>query len=182
MRLMMFVAMAAFLVAALCVPDAFEDLGLLLAGAYAVVRVAHIVLFALAARGNPALRRLVTGLAVGMVPGVGLLLAAAFADDPLHLVPAVALLGGSALYLAAHIAFRLRTVHSLNVARLVCALACLALIAAAVYMPALATLGILAALLAALIAYEALRYAEARDRIRHQLTTEQQEDAAAPAR
>jgi hypothetical protein len=37
---------------------------------------------------------------------------------------------------------------------------------------ALATLGMLAAVLAALIAYEALRFAEARDRVRHQLAAE----------
>ena len=35
-------------------------------------------------------------------------------DDPLKLVPAVALLGGLALYLLAHVAFRWRNVHRLN--------------------------------------------------------------------
>jgi hypothetical protein len=40
---------------------------------------------------------------------------------------------------------------------------------AGVRLPALATLGILAALLVLLIAYEALRYAEQRERVRHQL-------------
>ena len=35
-------------------------------------------------------------------------------EDPLKLVPAVALLGGSAIYLLAHVAFRLRNVHTLN--------------------------------------------------------------------
>jgi len=39
-------------------------------------------------------------------------------------------------------------------------------------LPALATLAILAAVLAALIAYEALRYADVRDRVRHQLARE----------
>src|SRR5918999_2598140 len=46
-RIAMFAAMAAMLVAALCVPEAFDRLALLFAGAYAAVRVAHIVLFAL---------------------------------------------------------------------------------------------------------------------------------------
>jgi hypothetical protein len=58
------------------------------------------------------------------------------------------------------------------VRRLVCAGVLLALLPAAVSLPALATLGILAALLCALIAYEALRYADSRDRVRHQLARE----------
>src|SRR3954451_14325882 len=44
-RLVMFSAMAAMLVAALCVPEAFGDRAALFAAAYAVVRAAHIVLF-----------------------------------------------------------------------------------------------------------------------------------------
>ena len=32
-------------------------------------------------------------------------------EEPLKLVPAVALLGGTAMYLLAHVAFRLRNVH-----------------------------------------------------------------------
>jgi low temperature requirement protein LtrA len=90
-------------------------------------------------------------------------------EDPLKLVPAVALLGGAALYLLAHVAFRLRNVRSLNVRRLVAAGMILALIPLAVEIPSLATLAILAAIFAVLIAYEAIRYAEARDRVRHQL-------------
>jgi low temperature requirement protein LtrA len=43
-RFAIFAAMAALLVGALCVPEAFGDLALLFAGSYAVVRVAHIVL------------------------------------------------------------------------------------------------------------------------------------------
>jgi low temperature requirement protein LtrA len=91
---------------------------------------------------------------------------------PLHLVAAVALLGGAALYLLAHVAFRLRNMRTLNRRRLLCAIALLALLPAGTALPALATLGILAVLLAALIAYEALRYAEVRDRVRHQLARE----------
>jgi low temperature requirement protein LtrA len=93
-------------------------------------------------------------------------------DDPLHLVPAAALLGGAAMYLLAHVAFRLRNMHTLNRRRLVCALVLLALLPAGAALPALATLGVLAALLVALISYEALRYAEVRDRVRHQLARE----------
>src|SRR5215218_5111405 len=93
-------------------------------------------------------------------------------EDPLKLVPAVALLGGTALYLLAHVAFRLRNVHSLNVRRLVVAILALALFPLAVEIPSLATLAILAVLLVLLIAYEAVRYAEARDRVRHRLASE----------
>jgi low temperature requirement protein LtrA len=92
--------------------------------------------------------------------------------EPLKLVPAVALLGGSALYLLAHVAFRLRNLHTLNKQRLICAALLLALIPAAVELPALATLAVLAALLTALIVYEVIRFGELRNRIRHQLARE----------
>ena len=62
-RLVMFAAMAAFLVCALCVPGAFGSEALLFACAYAVVRGAHIVLFVLASRYDADLRRSVNGLA-----------------------------------------------------------------------------------------------------------------------
>jgi low temperature requirement protein LtrA len=89
-------------------------------------------------------------------------------DDPLKFVPAAALLGGAALYLLAHVAFRLRNMHSLSTRRLVCAIVLLALVPAGAALPALATLGVLAAVLVALITYEAVRYADVRDRVRHQ--------------
>jgi low temperature requirement protein LtrA len=92
--------------------------------------------------------------------------------EPLDSVPAAAMLGGAAVYLLAHVAFRLRNLRTLNRQRLVCALLLLALIPVAAELPALATLGLLALVLAALIAYEALRFAEARDRVRHQLAAE----------
>jgi low temperature requirement protein LtrA len=309
-RLAMFAAMGAFLVAALCVPGAFGSEALLFACAYAVVRAAHIVLFMLASHGDDALRRSVLGLAVSTATGVSLLIVAAFTsgalqlglwalalaldmggpflfgaegwklvpghfaerhgavviialgesivaigvgakatfgggvvavailgvvvagalwwayfdvtaiiaarrlakaiagrernelardsysylhfpmiagialiavgikltlvnvDDPLKLVPAAALLGGAALYLLAHVAFRWRNMHTLSGRRLVCAFVLLALVPVGVVVPALAALGILAAVLAGLIAYEALRYADVRDRVRHQLAHE----------
>ncbi|HYZ70338.1 MAG TPA: low temperature requirement protein A [Thermoleophilaceae bacterium] len=90
-------------------------------------------------------------------------------DAPLKLVPAAALLGGTTAYLLAHVAFRWRNVHSLNRQRLAVAVALLALLPVAVALPALATVGLLAAVLVALIAYEAVRFAEARDRVRHEL-------------
>jgi low temperature requirement protein LtrA len=89
-------------------------------------------------------------------------------DDPLRLVPAAALLGGAAMYLLAHVAFRLRNTGSLSVRRLLCAIVLLALLPAGASLPALVTLALLAAVLVVLILYEAVRYAEVRDRVRHQ--------------
>ena len=79
-RIVMFVAMAALLVAALCVPGAFGADALLFAIAYGVVRAAHIALFILASRDDPALRQSVLGLAGGSAIGVGLLIAASGTD------------------------------------------------------------------------------------------------------
>ena len=92
--------------------------------------------------------------------------------DPLETVPAVALLGGTALYLLGHVAFRLRNIRTLNKQRLVCAIVLVALVPLAVELPSLATLGILAAILVALIIYEVLRFAELRSRLRNQLMHE----------
>jgi low temperature requirement protein LtrA len=307
-RIAIFAAMAGFLVAALCVPGAFDESALVFAGAYAVVRFAQVLLLALAGQDDAALRRSVlTGLLGSTTIGVGLIFAAAFTDgpvqgvlwalailldmagpllfgsegwklepshfaerhgliviialgesivaigagaefgittgvivaavlgiaiaaaqwwlyfdvvarvaehklsraprgkeqnemardsysflhlpmvagivlvalglkktlgdvgEPLKLVPAVALLGGTAIYLLAHVAFRWRNVHTLSRQRLLCAVLLMLLVPAAVELPALATAGILAVVLIALVAYETLRFAEARDRIRHQL-------------
>jgi low temperature requirement protein LtrA len=94
-------------------------------------------------------------------------------DDPLKLVPAVALLGGVVLYLLAHVAFRWRNVHRFSLQRVLGAAVLLALIPAAVEIPALVTLAIVTALLAALIAYETVVYAELRTRLRNRLLEEQ---------
>ncbi len=309
-RLTIFVAMAAFLVAALCVPGAFGSEALLFACAYAVVRASHIFLFMLASREDRALRQSVLGLALSTAVGAGLLFVAAatpgalrvgiwgaallldmggpfvFGQDgwklvpghfaerhgaiviialgesivalgvgakasidtgvvvvavlgvivaaalwwmyfdvtaivarrrlakaspgrerngiardsysylhfpmvagiallavglkvtiehvgsSLALVPAAAMLGGTALYLLAHVAFRLRNMRTLSVRRLLCAGILLALIAVTGSISALATLAILAGVLTALIAYEAIRYATSRERIRHELARE----------
>jgi len=88
-------------------------------------------------------------------------------DEPLKIETATALIGGFCMYLLAHVAFRWRNVHSVNRRRLFLGIALLALIPAGVELPALATLSILTAIACALIAYEAIRYADHRDRIRH---------------
>jgi uncharacterized membrane protein len=87
--------------------------------------------------------------------------------DPLTGIGLYALYGGVALYLLALVAFRLRNVHTVNVQRLVMALAVLALTPLAGMLPALAALGMLAGVAVGLIAYEAIRFADVRDRVRH---------------
>jgi low temperature requirement protein LtrA len=87
--------------------------------------------------------------------------------EPLATVPAVALCGGVALYLGAHILFRLRNVRTLSHRRLVVTLVLLGLIPVALEIPALVTLALVAALCVGLIAYEAIRYAEDRERVRN---------------
>ena len=308
-RLVMFAAMAALLVVALCVPDAFGDNALLFAIAYGLVRGAHIALFLLASRDDPAFRQSILGLAGGTALGVGLLIAAAFADgwvqgglwvlallldmgepylfgsegwrlvphhfaerhgliiiialgesivaigvgaeagvdtgvvvtaalgvavaaalwwlyfdvvamlaerdlarlegrelnerardaysylhfpmvagivlaalglkktiadvgESLDVVIATAMLGGVALYLLAHVAFRFRNVHTVNNHRLACAVLLLVLIPVAVVVPALVTLAVIAAALTVLIGLEAVRFAGSRQRARAQLAGE----------
>ncbi|WP_199223937.1 low temperature requirement protein A [Paraconexibacter algicola] len=88
-------------------------------------------------------------------------------DEPLKTVPAVALCGGAALYLVGHVLFRLRNVRTVAWRRIAAAALCLALIPLAREIDALVTLTAITAVYVVMIAYEAVRYAEARDRIRH---------------
>jgi low temperature requirement protein LtrA len=80
-RIAIFAAMAAFLIAALSIPDAFGGLALEFALAYAVVRAGQIALFVLASRDDPALRRSVISLAASTALGVGLLIVGSFLDE-----------------------------------------------------------------------------------------------------
>ncbi len=89
-------------------------------------------------------------------------------EDPLKVVPAFALLGGAAIYLLAHVAYRLRGIHTLNKQRLLLAAVFFALIPVATEVPALVALAGVAVLLIALITYETVSYGEARDRVRHE--------------
>lgn len=89
--------------------------------------------------------------------------------DPLELVPAAALLGGTAIYLLAHVAFRFRHVHTINTRRLGLAVLLVAFVPVAVKIPALAALAALAAALVVLIVVETRAYGDARDRVRHEL-------------
>lgn len=91
----------------------------------------------------------------------------AHVGDALHAMPAVCLCGGAALYLLAHIAFRLRNMGSVNRQRLVAAALCLAVIPLAMALPALAAMAVVTAILVGLVAYEAIRFREARARLRY---------------
>jgi len=88
--------------------------------------------------------------------------------DALGLLPSSALYGGVTLYLLAHVAFRYRNVHSVNIQRVVVAAVLLALLPVAVRIPALAALGLLTAILSGLIAFEAVHFAGVRERVRHE--------------
>jgi low temperature requirement protein LtrA len=305
-RAVIFLAMAAFMVVALCVPKSFGDLGLTFALAYGMVRVAHIGLFLLASRDDPNLRKSVVGLAWSTAIGSGILVGASFVDgfaqgalwglaialdmggpyffgaegwklvpahfaerhgliiiialgesivaiglgvggdltfgqgaaavvgiglaaamwwlyfdvvalvaarrlvrapvgrhqnemardsysylhfpmvagvvlvalgmkktlghveDPLELVPAFAVLGGLAMYLMAHVAFRYRHIHTLNIQRTLLAGILLALLPVATEVPALATVAGVTVLVWILIAYETRSYGENRARVRHE--------------
>jgi low temperature requirement protein LtrA len=306
-RIAMFAAMAAFLVSALAVPNAFGDDAFAFALAYGFVRVAHIWLFVIASRDAPGLRRSVTGLGASTGIGVALLLAASGVDgwqqgalwvlalvidvgapllfwaegwqlmpahfaerfgliviialgesivaigvgshevvdlgvvtaatlgvgiaaalwwlyfdviawlavrhlveadpgrqqnelardaygvlhypivagivlaalglkttladvgDPLDAIPAAALVGGVALYLVGHVAVRWRLVHTLSRHRLLCAAILVALFPLARTIPALATVALVMLVVSALVVYEVTRFAETRDRVRHQV-------------
>jgi low temperature requirement protein LtrA len=89
-------------------------------------------------------------------------------DEPLETIPSVALFGGIALYYAGHIGFRLRNVRTLNRPRSVAIVLCVALIPLGTEVDAIVALAVASAVTSAVIAYEAIRYAEARDRVRHE--------------
>jgi low temperature requirement protein LtrA len=88
-------------------------------------------------------------------------------EGALDTVPAVGLCGGAALYLFGHIAFLFRTTGRVFRRRTVGAIVLLALVPAAVAIPALAALALVSAVCSLVVAYEVLRYREARVRVRH---------------
>jgi low temperature requirement protein LtrA len=109
---------------------------------------------------------------------VGLKKTLADYDKHLDAVPAVALCGGLALYLLAHVLLRLRIsgliaeargslLRRVGRGRPSATLALLAFLPLAGEVPALTTLAYVAAVLVGLIAYEAIRYRESRFQIRH---------------
>jgi low temperature requirement protein LtrA len=105
-------------------------------------------------------------LALGMKKTLG------HVEDPLKLVPATALLGGTSMYLLAHVAFRYRHIRTLNTRRLAFSALLAAFIPVAVQIPALATISVLAVALALLIVIETRSYGESRARLRRELRHE----------
>jgi len=88
--------------------------------------------------------------------------------DPLKGVPLLALFLGVAAYLIGHVGFRRRNTGTWNPHRTVAAVVLVAAVPVAWNLPALASLGIVAAVLVGLVLYESVRFAEARDRVRHE--------------
>jgi low temperature requirement protein LtrA len=95
-------------------------------------------------------------------------------SEPLEPVPLAAMFGGAALYLLAHVAFRYRIWRHITIQRVAAACLLVALIPPASALPALAALAMLTVVMMGLIALEAVRFSEFRDRVRH-------EDDQAPA-
>jgi low temperature requirement protein LtrA len=87
--------------------------------------------------------------------------------DTLETVPAVALCGGAALYLLGHVAFLFRATHRIFRRRTIGGVALLALVPAALAVPALAALALVSAVCTLVVAYEAIRHREDRVRVRH---------------
>jgi low temperature requirement protein LtrA len=92
----------------------------------------------------------------------------AHVGDELAAVPAVGLCVGSALYLFAYVALRVRVSQSLRGGRFVAAIACAALLPVALTVPALVALSLVAGVWAALHAYELIWWREARAQTRAQ--------------
>jgi low temperature requirement protein LtrA len=110
---------------------------------------------------------------------LGLKITAHDAMDPLGLIPAAALCGGPSLYFFSHVAARVRLVYELRrtttqrvgwigPGRLAAAIGTLALIPAAVALPALAVLALLAALCWALIVWDVRHYRAHRVEVRQE--------------
>jgi hypothetical protein len=88
-------------------------------------------------------------------------------------VHAFALLGGTAIYLLAHVALRFRNARTVNVERLVLSIVMFSLIAVAVNVDALYTIIAVNLLLWAMIAFETFYvYDERRYRLRHDMDIE----------
>jgi low temperature requirement protein LtrA len=132
-------------------------------------------------------RDLYSYLHLPMVAGIvlfalGLKTTLADVDGSLRTIPALGLCGGVALYLLAHVALRLRIGGGLGRGRPVATILLLGVLPLAREVPALAALGLVAAVCAALIAYEALRYTHARAWIRSRRGAFTMEEAARVAR
>jgi low temperature requirement protein LtrA len=84
-RIAMFAAIAAMLIVSLAVPGAFGPNGVIFGLAYLVVRLLHLVLYAIAGRGDRDLFRAVIRIAPVAILAPVLLLVAGFFHGPTQL-------------------------------------------------------------------------------------------------
>jgi low temperature requirement protein LtrA len=77
-RLVLLVAMAAMLVVGLATPAAFGEYALLFGVAYFIVRLLHVLLYAVTTRSDPEVFGAVGRLAPGLLAGATLILVAGF--------------------------------------------------------------------------------------------------------
>ncbi len=89
-------------------------------------------------------------------------------SDPLTGVSLFALVGGVAIYLVGHVAFKWRTQHILYWPRLVAAAVLVALSPLLGQVPALVALAVVALVTVALVVFETIHHAELREQIRHE--------------
>ena len=89
--------------------------------------------------------------------------------EPLSNVALAALVGGVAIYLLGHVVFKLLTVHTLSVVRLVAAGVLLLITPLIAGRPALVELGLVAVLVALAVLIESVIFAESRRKIRAEL-------------
>ena len=99
--------------------------------------------------------------------GVSALAVSLDVADPMPWETASALVGGVALYLLTHVAFKLRVLGVLGVHRLVAALGLLAFVPLAHRLEPLVTMGVVATVLWLTFALEAIRHGDDRRAIRH---------------
>jgi low temperature requirement protein LtrA len=88
-------------------------------------------------------------------------------SERLAIVPAVALCGGTALYMLGPVAFLYRATGYLFRRRTIGAVALLALVPVAVTIPALAALGLVSLVRTFVVGYEAIAHRADRTRVRH---------------
>jgi low temperature requirement protein LtrA len=92
----------------------------------------------------------------------------AHVGDELSIIPALGLCGGPALYLLGYVGLRFRVSGSIRGGRFIAAIACAALVPAAMAMPAIVTLALVTAVWVALHAYELIWWRAARAETRAQ--------------
>jgi low temperature requirement protein LtrA len=87
-------------------------------------------------------------------------------DEPLSIEASAALFGGVAVYLLGHVAFRWRNARRLNRQRSLVAILSVACVPLGAELNSVVALGLVTALVVALIAYEVLHFATSRARVR----------------